>query len=1010
MQLGEDIWAAPVDATAHAQPAPDVAAPNDLQEILKAARASQSRERSFKRALEESPHDGSVTERRAESVADVDTWLAALPHRKNEKGRALLNAEQLEAVHVVATRVKEQIPDPSAGEPLRWLLHGGPGTGKSHVIKQVQKFFEEVLGWKPGVEFQAAALQAVTADLIEGDTLHHACGIPVFSKTKNRDAAEQSHMNNAKRALQWRWLIIDEISMVSAKLLATIDMKLRSTVRELGTTKLAGDNTSRPFGGLNVLLVGDFWQLEPPDGGFLGSIPVDYILQARKFQPAPTISHGQALLWSGRKTGVQGVTELHQCERQDDAWLIEVQDEIRAGALSEDNYNFMHNLPTTVPGSWLLRDVLCGRAACKKLAKPQPAQQSASKAKPKAAPKKGQPASSTTHKHPRHATAQDRAVALSRDAIHQQECEVCKRDRASKALVSTGPLDPRWTEERFSSAPAIFPNNDTKYHVNKLRAALFATRKKRVITYAVARDKPSAATLKTRPDIGGWKQEWLQRHDRECGDLYGMLPLILDAPYALTDHQDRNPEKRLLRGKVGYLHSWILDTRETCDVKNGVRVLEHSPVVIFLKFPNAKWTLAPLKEPGLYPIRPKSATWFLDKGRQHPVLAVQRRQLPISPAFAITTHAAQGQTLLAAIVDLQILRGSSPIGAYVASTRTQKREDMLIYKPFDYDLFTQGPLLGPSLLLRMLRGEKIDWKEIEKSFTPSRPCNGCSLMCYKQEFHLSQFNRKDERHFCRVCVERKAKEGTPYECRKCFFWKAAEAFDERNLARHYYRICQDCVERRQCRSCMEDKQQEEFTCGEWEQAARLHSRQGRCRTCMTRNQQKKKCLRCGKAKKEPEFSPSAWKHPAKLVCKVCAAAPEEKTCLKCGEAKKQPEFSPYAWKHPAGRVCKVCAAAPEDKPCIKCGEEQGSAAFSDKAWRTPSRRICNTCVRNFRGLWKCNKCQDLKPKAEFSSWLEGRGAKVWNASAWCNPCREGSLAEQRQIAAESSAAVMRMKP
>ena len=81
-------------------------------------------------------------------------------------------------------------------------------------------------------------------------------------------------------------------------------------------------------------------------------------------------------------------------------------------------------------------------------------------------------------------------------------------------------------------------------------------------------------------------------------------------------------------------------------------------------------------------------------------------------------------------------------------------------------------------------------------------------MCFKQEFHLSQFNRKDERHFCKVCVERKTKEGTPYECRKCFFWKAAEAFDERNLARHHCRICQDCVERRQCRSCKEEKEQE----------------------------------------------------------------------------------------------------------------------------------------------------------------------------------------------------------
>ena len=73
-------------------------------------------------------------------------------------------------------------------------------------------------------------------------------------------------MEVAKRVLQLRWLIIDEISMVSAKLLATIDMKLRSVVRVLGTQKKAENSVERSFGGLNVLMCGDSWQLPSPDG------------------------------------------------------------------------------------------------------------------------------------------------------------------------------------------------------------------------------------------------------------------------------------------------------------------------------------------------------------------------------------------------------------------------------------------------------------------------------------------------------------------------------------------------------------------------------------------------------------------------------------------------------------------------------------------------------------------------------------------------------------------------
>ena len=61
--------------------------------------------------------------------------------------------------------------------------------------------------------------------------------------------------------------------------------------------------------------------------------------------------------------------------------------------------------------------------------------------------------------------------------------------------------------------------------------------------YSVAKDKPSQDALRERPGLIADKIKWLQRHDRECGDLYGMLPLIHGMPVATTDHIDRSPEK-----------------------------------------------------------------------------------------------------------------------------------------------------------------------------------------------------------------------------------------------------------------------------------------------------------------------------------------------------------------------------------------------------------------------------------------------------------------------------------
>ena len=114
----------------------------------------------------------------------------------------------------------------------------------------------------------------------------------------------------------------------------------------------------RPFGGLNVVC----WQLPPPDVGLLGDIPVECIRNARKYSPAPSIAHGQNLLWSNdEETGVQGVTELTECERTKDEWLRSVQHEFRIGHLTQETHAFLHGKPTMRPGFFLDDKPQCGK-------------------------------------------------------------------------------------------------------------------------------------------------------------------------------------------------------------------------------------------------------------------------------------------------------------------------------------------------------------------------------------------------------------------------------------------------------------------------------------------------------------------------------------------------------------------------------------------------------------------------------------------------------------------------
>ena len=134
------------------------------------------------------------------------------------------------------------------------------------------------------------------------------------------------------------------------------------------------------------------------------------------------------------------------------------------------------------------------------------------------------------------------------------ECDECKEQRASRKLVADDDNDERFKEERFLTSPAVFPTNDSNYDVNTKRSLHFAASQDKGIMYCIAQDKPSLQALRERPDIPDRKLEFLNRHDRESGDLYGILPLIKGMPVAMTDHIDRSIDKRILRGRVGYVH------------------------------------------------------------------------------------------------------------------------------------------------------------------------------------------------------------------------------------------------------------------------------------------------------------------------------------------------------------------------------------------------------------------------------------------------------------------------
>ena len=85
-------------------------------------------------------NNGSVTSRLDASEADVRTWLDEIKTRHGDDERLVLNETQYDMAFLIATQVCKDIRARNTNNytdwcPLCWSMHGGPGTGKYHVIK-----------------------------------------------------------------------------------------------------------------------------------------------------------------------------------------------------------------------------------------------------------------------------------------------------------------------------------------------------------------------------------------------------------------------------------------------------------------------------------------------------------------------------------------------------------------------------------------------------------------------------------------------------------------------------------------------------------------------------------------------------------------------------------------------------------------------------------------------------------------------------------------------------------
>jgi len=196
------------------------------------------------------------------------------------------------------------------------FLTGPAGSGKTYVLNEYIQFLKE-----HGVEVAVTASTGIAATHLKGMTIHSFSGIGIKDYLTDYDLdalEEKSYL--WKRFDKTKVLIIDEISMLSSYTLDMVDRVCKLFKRN-----------ELPFGGMQVIFSGDFFQL-PPIEKRRGYQEPTIFLDSEDVSNTPFAFKSKA--WKNSNLHVCYLSEQF---RQSDNELMNLLTEIRDGAISENS-------------------------------------------------------------------------------------------------------------------------------------------------------------------------------------------------------------------------------------------------------------------------------------------------------------------------------------------------------------------------------------------------------------------------------------------------------------------------------------------------------------------------------------------------------------------------------------------------------------------------------------------------------------------------------------------------
>lgn len=128
------------------------------------------------------------------------------------------------------------------------FLTGEPGSGKTHLLNEYIRYLRN-----HGIEPAITASTGIAATHIGGMTVHSWSGIGIKTKLDKNDLNKiRASQYLVRRITKAKVLIIEEISMLTGETLSMVD-----------TVCCEIKENQKPFGGIQVIFAGDFFQLPP---------------------------------------------------------------------------------------------------------------------------------------------------------------------------------------------------------------------------------------------------------------------------------------------------------------------------------------------------------------------------------------------------------------------------------------------------------------------------------------------------------------------------------------------------------------------------------------------------------------------------------------------------------------------------------------------------------------------------------------------------------------------------